>query len=166
MNTLIQELLFYCKMESGYIPIEKEIINLKEMIENILKRFSIDFKLNSINVKTHMKSVEIYSDKKLLDRCLNNLIINALAYVNENKNIEIVLNRDEIIIENSSEPLKNDALEEYFKPFSKTNDKKVRKYGGTGLGLSVVSEILKNLNLKYDFHYDIDKKVVIFKILL
>lgn len=166
MNTLIQELLFYCKMESGYIPIEKEIINLKEMIENILKRFSIDFKLNSINVKTHMKSVEIYSDKKLLDRCLNNLIINALAYVNENKNIEIVLNSDEIIIENSSEPLKNDALEEYFKPFSKTNDKKVRKYGGTGLGLSVVSEILKNLNLKYDFHYDIDKKVVIFKILL
>lgn len=166
MNALIQELLFYCKMESGYIPIKKESINLKETIENILKRYAIDFKLNNIHLKTHLEKVKIYSDKKLLDRCLNNLIINALAYVNSDKSIEIILNRDEIVIKNSSEALQNDDLEEYFKPFSKKNDKKVRKYGGTGLGLSVVSEILKNLNLEYNFYYEVSEKVVIFKILL
>ncbi|MGL4861645.1 MAG: sensor histidine kinase [Cetobacterium sp.] len=166
MNALIQELLFYCKMESGYIPIKKEYIDLKETIKNILKRYAIDFKLNNINLKTSLEKVEVYSDKKLLDRCLNNLIINALAYVNTEKNIEIILNRNEIIIKNSSEILKDDNLEEYFKPFSKKNDKKVRKYGGTGLGLSVVSEILKNLNLEYNFYYEVNEKVVIFKILL
>ena len=153
-------------MESGYIPIKKEYIDLKETIKNILKRYAIDFKLNNINLKTSLEKVEIYSDKKLLDRCLNNLIINSLAYVNQNKNIEIILNESEIIIKNSSEILKDDNLEEYFKPFSKKNDKKVRKYGGTGLGLSVVSEILKNLNLEYKFYYEANEKVVIFKILL
>ena len=166
MNALIQELLFYCKMESGYIPIKKEYIDLKETIKNILKRYAIDFKLNNINLKTSLDKIEIYSDKKLLDRCLNNLIINSLAYVNVEKNIEIILNKNEIIIKNSSEILKDDNLEEYFKPFSKKNDKKVRKYGGTGLGLSVVSEILKNLNLEYNFYYEFNEKVVIFKILL
>lgn len=166
MNALIQELLFYCKMESGYIPIKKESINLKETIENILKRYAIDFKLNGIDLKTSLEMIEIYSDKKLVDRCLNNLIINALAYVNTEKKIEIILNKNTIIIKNSSEVLNNDNLKEYFKPFSKKNDKKVKKYGGTGLGLSVVSEILKNLNLEYDFYYEINDKAVIFKILL
>ncbi|MDX8336176.1 sensor histidine kinase [Candidatus Cetobacterium colombiensis] len=166
MNALIQELLFYCKMESGYIPIKKELINLKETIENILKRYTIDFKLNKINLNTQLDSIEIYSDKKLIDRCLNNIIINALAYVDKNKNINIILNKNEIIIKNSSDNLSNDNLEEYFKPFSKKNDKKIRKYGGTGLGLSVVSEILKNLDFRYNFFYSIDDNSVIFKISL
>lgn len=166
MNALIQELLFYCKMESGYIPIKKELINLKETIENILKRYTIDFKLNKINLNIQLDNIEIYSDKKLIDRCLNNIIINALAYVDKNKDINIILNENEIIIKNSSDNLSNDNLEEYFKPFSKKNDKKIRKYGGTGLGLSVVSEILKNLNFKYNFFYSTDDKSVIFKILL
>ncbi|MGL5989453.1 sensor histidine kinase [Cetobacterium sp.] len=166
MNSLIQELLFYCKMESGYISIKNESINLKNMLQNILKRYSIEFKLNSINLNINLENVEIMSDKKLLERSLNNLIINALAYVDDKKNISIILNKTEIIIKNSSDNLKNENFEEYFKPFSKKNDKKLRKYGGTGLGLSVVSEILKNLNLFYEFYYDNETKTVIFKILL
>ncbi|MGL5052307.1 MAG: sensor histidine kinase [Cetobacterium sp.] len=166
MNSLIQELLFYCKMESGYISIKNESINLKNTLQNILKRYSIEFKLNSINLNINLENVEIMSDKKLLERSLNNLIINALAYVDDKKNISIILNKTEIIIKNSSDNLKNENFEEYFKPFSKKNDKKLRKYGGTGLGLSVVSEILKNLNLFYEFYYDNETKIVIFKILL
>lgn len=166
MNALIQELLFYCKMESGYIPIKKENINLKETLENILKRYSMDFKLNNINLELNLEEITIESDKKLLDRCLNNLIINSLAYVNEKKNINIILDNEAITIKNSSHPLNNENIEEYFKPFSKKNDKKVRKYGGTGLGLSVVSEILKNLSLNYKLYYDETDEVVIFKVFL
>ncbi|MGL5087883.1 MAG: sensor histidine kinase [Cetobacterium sp.] len=166
MNSLIQELLFYCKMESGYISIKNESINLKDTLQNILKRYYIDFKLNNINLNIDLENIEIKSDKKLLERSLNNLIINALAYVDDKKNISIILNKNEIIIKNSSENLKDENFEEYFKPFSKKNDKKLRKYGGTGLGLSVVSEILKNLNLFYEFYYDNETKTVIFKILL
>ncbi|WP_047395211.1 sensor histidine kinase KdpD [Cetobacterium sp. ZOR0034] len=166
MNALIQELLFYCKMESGYIPIKKENINLKETLENILKRYSMDFKLNNINLELNLEEITIESDKKLLDRCLNNLIINSLAYVNEKKNINIILDNEAITIKNSSHPLNNENIEEYFKPFSKKNDKKVRKYGGTGLGLSVVSEILKNLSLNYKLYYDETDEAVIFKVFL
>ncbi|MGL5000911.1 MAG: sensor histidine kinase [Cetobacterium sp.] len=166
MNSLIQELLFYCKIESGYIPIKNEAINLKNTLQNILKRYSIDFKLNCINLNTNLENVEITSDKKLIERAINNLVINALAYVDDKKNIDIILNKTEIIIKNSSDKLKNENFEEYFKPFSKKNDKKVRKYGGTGLGLSVVSEILKSLDLLYEFYYDNEASVIVFKILL
>lgn len=166
MNSLIQELIFYCKIESGYIPIKNEAINLKNTLQNILKRYSIDFKLNYINLNTNLENVEITSDKKLIERAINNLVINALAYVDDKKNIDIILNKTEIIIKNSSDKLKNENFEEYFKPFSKKNDKKVRKYGGTGLGLSVVSEILKSLDLLYEFYYDNEASVVVFKILL
>ncbi|MGL6099220.1 MAG: sensor histidine kinase [Fusobacteriaceae bacterium] len=166
MNSLIQELLFYCKMESGYVIIKKDSINLKDTLQNILKRYSIDFTLNNITLNTNLESIEIVSDKKLLQRCINNLIINALAYVDDCKKIDIILNETAIIIKNTSYPLKTEDIGEYFKPFSKKNDKKIRKYGGTGLGLSVVSEILKNLKLKYEFNYNSDEKAVIFKILL
>lgn len=166
MNSLIQELLFYCKMESGYISIKKENIDLKETLQNILKRYSMDLKLNNINLNLNLENITLLSDKKLLERCLNNLIINSLAYVNEKKNIDIFLDSNAITIKNSSHSLNNENIDEYFKPFSKKNDKKVRKYGGTGLGLSVVSEILKNLSLNYKLYYDEVDEFVVFKIFL
>lgn len=146
--------------------IKKENIDLKETLENILKRYSMDLKLNNINLNLNLENITLLSDKKLLERCLNNLIINSLAYVNEKKNIDIFLDSNAITIKNSSHSLNNENIDEYFKPFSKKNDKKVRKYGGTGLGLSVVSEILKNLSLNYKLYYDEVDEFVVFKIFL
>lgn len=166
MNALIQELLFYCKMESGYIHVANDQINVKDSIESILKRYNMDFRLNNINLNTNLENIYLKTDKKLFERCLNNLIINALAYVDNRKEIKITLNENEIIIENSGKQLTEENIENYFKPFFNKNDKKIKKYGGTGLGLSIVAEILRGLSFKYNFYYDSNIKAVIFKILL
>lgn len=166
INTLVQELLFYAKMESGYIEIKKENLSLKKLLENILSRYVVDFRVNIIDLNLNLKDIYLESDKKLLGRALNNIIINALAYVDLRKKIDIILNENEIVIKNTSDNLKDENFQEYFKPFSKKKDKKVRKYGGTGLGLSVVSEILRNLSLQYQFYYEETTGEVIFKILL
>lgn len=166
MDSLIKELLFYSKMEWGYIHIKKEKIDIKKMIENILNRYSLDIRSKNIKINIDLDEIYIFSDGNLLERCINNIFINALAYCDNRNKISITLKKEFIQIKNTSLELDEKTIEECFKPFSKKHEKKNKKYGGTGLGLSIVSEILKNLNLNYEMFFDKKNGEIIFQIKL
>lgn len=68
--------------------IEKETINITELIESIIKRFNIykdkyQFQFNKIE-NTYIKA-----DKKRIEQVIYNLIINAINYTGEGKRIYI-----------------------------------------------------------------------------
>lgn len=95
---------------------------------------------------------------------LNNLITNAITYVDENKKIEVELNENYLRISNSSEYIEEEILKKIFNPFYKIDKSRSRKYGGTGLGLSIVKNLLEFLKLEYSFVYDEKRKFVVFTI--
>lgn len=143
MDSLVKELLLITQMDSGYFKIEKEKVDLYQMIKDIRDKYSSKNK----EIKyIGEKDIFAYCDEKYIDRVLENLVINALKYSTGDREVTITVddieNKYKIIISNESENLSEDDLENIWTPFYRVN--KARDRDGHGLGLAIVRGILEN----------------------
>lgn len=143
MDSLVKELLLITQMDSGYFKIEKEEVDLYQMIKDIRDKYSS----KSREIKyIGEKKFFAYCDEKYIDRVLENLIVNALKYSTGDREVTITVddieNKYKVIISNESENLSEDDLENIWTPFYRVN--KARDRDGHGLGLAIVRGILEN----------------------
>lgn len=162
INKLIKDINDYLKLEFKNLEAVYEKINLKKLIENIIERYKLDIEQKNITLTMNCEELIIESDEKCLNIILNNLITNAITYVDERKIINIILKDGELRVENSSKEISEEILSKIFDPFYKGDTSRNRKYGGTGLGLSIVKNILEFLKLEYSFKYEKDSKNAVF----
>lgn len=143
MDSLVKELLLITQMDSGYFKIEKEKVDLYQMIKDIRDKYSS--KNRGIKYIGE-KDIFAYCDEKYIDRVLENLVVNALKYSTGDREVTITVddieNKYKIIISNESENLSEDDLENIWTPFYRVN--KARDRDGHGLGLAIVRGILEN----------------------
>ena len=137
MDSLVKELLLITQMDSGYFKIEKEKVDLYQMIKDIRDKYSS----KSREIKyIGEKNIFAYCDEKYIDRVLENLVVNALKYSTGDREVTITVddieNKYKIIISNESENLSEDDLENIWTPFYRVN--KARDRDGHGLGLAIV----------------------------
>lgn len=142
MDSLVKELLLITQMESGYFKIQKEEVNLYQMIKDIIDKYiTKDKKIKYIGDK----DVFVYCDEKYIDRVLENLVVNALKYSTGDRDIIIKVEDQQdkyrVIISNESENLSEDDLENIWTPFYRVD--KARDRDGHGLGLAIVRGILE-----------------------
>ncbi|MDO4588507.1 MAG: HAMP domain-containing sensor histidine kinase [Fusobacterium sp.] len=142
MDSLVKELLLITQMESGYFKIQKEEVNLYQMIKDIIDKYiTKDKKIKYIGDK----DVFVYCDEKYIDRVLENLVVNALKYSTGDRDITIKVEDQQdkyrVIISNESENLSEDDLENIWTPFYRVD--KARDRDGHGLGLAIVRGILE-----------------------
>lgn len=133
--------------------------------EKGLKKYSLDIEQKKVDLRLELEDLEIKTDVKIFNIILNNLLTNALTYMNDEKKLGIYLRDNSLVIENSTDTISDEVIEKIFNPFYKIDSSRNRKYGGTGLGLSIVKNLLEALNLKYSFTYDKDRKFVKFTII-
>lgn len=143
MDSLVKELLLITQMDSGYFKIEKEKVDLYQMIKDIRDKYSSK---NREIKYIGEKDIFTYCDEKYIDRVLENLVVNALKYSTGDREVTITVedieNRYKVIISNESENLSEDDLENIWTPFYRVN--KARDRDGHGLGLAIVRGILEN----------------------
>ncbi len=145
MEKMLNEYLQFTS--SSYIE-KDEVFNLSELILEIIKKY------NNKNI-THNLIPRIYLNgrKNLINRCLNNLIDNALKYANK---VNILLDKKDtnllITIDDDGPGISEIEYENVFKPFYKINKGRADSKSSVGLGLSIASDIIKshggNINLE------------------
>ena len=97
--------------------------------------------------------VYINGRRNLINRCLNNLIDNALKYANK---VDITLHKKNtnifISIDDDGPGISKDERDNVFKPFYKINKGRADSKSSVGLGLSIASDIIRshggNINLE------------------
>lgn len=164
LDEMIKDLNSYHKYGFDFFQIEKKEIRIKEYIERIMEKYQLDIKERGIELVTEIEDKIITTDSGKLSIILNNLITNAIAYVDSNKKINILFKNNILEISNSSEYISDEKLANIFKPFYKLESHRDRKYGGTGLGLSIVKNILGLLQLKYNISFDKERNFLVFNI--
>lgn len=164
ISKLVKDINDYLKLEFHHGDPIFESTNIKNLIENSLEKYYLDILQREIKLNKIYKETEIKTDAKLLGIVLNNLLTNALTYVDERKELEIELTKNELRISNSSEYISKETFEKIFNPFYKIDKSRNRKYGGTGLGLSIVKNLLEILKFEYSFTYDENRKFAVFTI--
>ncbi|CEO22374.1 sensor histidine kinase [Paraclostridium sordellii] len=151
MNDIINNLLYLSKYEKRELKLEN--VNLKDLIEYTIKEYDVFIESNDIEVNLNIGKDKfiINTDKEGIKLVINNLISNAIKYTTDKK-IYIDLNKNEKIyldIYNKVNPNIEKELEKIWEPFYVLEKSRNKQLSGTGLGLSLVKEILDSHNLKY-----------------
>jgi two-component system osmolarity sensor histidine kinase EnvZ len=137
MEKMLNEYLQFTS--SSYVE-KDEMFNLSELLEEIV------IKYNNENIqKDLLPRIYINGRKNLINRCLNNIIDNALKYGNR---VEIKLSKESsnlfITIDDDGSGISKKEYENVFKPFYKIDKGRAETKSSVGLGLSIASDIVKS----------------------
>ena len=152
---IVNDLLLLSKLEGAPGNLELEKVNLKNLIENILKIFEQSLKEKKLALKFNASNSLpiINADPFKLEQVFINLIDNAIKYT-ERGEIAISLNSYNetvtIEIQDTGICIPQEHLSRIFERFYVVDSSRSRKLGGTGLGLSIVKHIVLLHNGKID----------------
>ena len=154
---MINDLLDYQKIEAGKLTLEYNPMNLKEVVNQVVKGLEFHAKDSRnkliLNIQEELNQ-EVKGDKVRLAQILNNLITNALKFTN-NGEVEIEIRVNEIInekirvyfsVKDSGIGIAKEHQSRIFNQFDQIQHSFSKKYGGTGLGLSITKRLLEQMD--------------------
>ena len=153
MNNILLLLQDFLAMNK--IKIQKEILDINLLLEDVIKQFEPVLKEKNIKFIYNICEEEVFieGDYNRLNQVLINMIKNSIEAIEYKGTIKInyEINKDfKIIIEDNGIGIPKDELEKIKEPFYTT------KKNGTGLGVSLSIEIINAHNGK--LQYEILKK--------
>jgi two-component system phosphate regulon sensor histidine kinase PhoR len=147
MNKLVEEILTLSYLETSP-KIKKEEFLLTDSVKNILKGFEEDFKKKNLKMDFSFSDEKIYfnGDKEKIERMIKNLVENSIRYTDKGY-IKISLEKKDknisLTVEDTGIGIPKKEIERIFERFYTIDKSRSKKYGGFGLGLSIVKHIVK-----------------------
>lgn len=151
VSTLIEKLIFLVKKDRSNLTTDSFGIN--EITQEIIEE--IDIVYNFSNFSIIGCPFNVVTDRKLFKQLLRNVIENAVKYGSE-KEIEIIFSENfenktkKVVIKDNGIGMNNLEIENSFKKFFRSEKSRNKKYGGHGLGLSIVKTIAELLDIKLE----------------
>jgi signal transduction histidine kinase len=157
LTKLNQSLLLLVKIDNNLL-LDREQVNLKQMLEEKIQYFQEFTQRKSIVVNANLQEKEVLMIRYLADILLDNLIGNSIRHNYKGGHIQVELSPERLSVTNTSEA---DALDETvaFERFYKSPASE-----GMGLGLTIVKQIveLHGFSISYSYHDDVHVFTVIF----
>lgn len=145
---LINGILDLSKIEANKMELdykEFELASSLDLIRNILSPIA-DKKNIEIETGVDNSISKIWADEDRFIRIMFNLVDNAIKFSFENSLVKIGARKKgelvEITVEDTGIGIKTEDQNKLFKPFSQVNSFSSKKFQGTGLGLSLVKQIV------------------------
>lgn len=141
LKKLIEDLVEASKASSGNIKLNKENLNVAELIKQCIGEFEDRFKDNDLDIITDIpkEDICIYADSRYMFRVIENIFSNVSKYALKSSRvyIDVTKNSDKIniSIKNISKDKLNIAPDELMQRFVRGD--KSRLTEGSGLGLSI-----------------------------
>lgn len=151
--SMVNDVLDISKVEAGKMSLDKEPCSLSEIIEETIKLFSTRASEKNIVLrfyKSELVGDYVLSDANRIKQILLNLISNAIKFTNKGMvKVELIENRDKersgnflFKVSDTGVGIPTAALSKIFKPFSQADSSVTRKFGGTGLGLTIAQSLI------------------------
>ena len=152
MDTLINELTFYSKIDTNRIPYNFNRLNVAEYFEDCVEELSLDLEAKNIGL-SYFSYVEpdtkIIADPEQLRRVINNIIGNSVKYLDKEKGFISIRVKDvgdfvQVEIEDNGKGIAGKDLPYIFDRFYRTDASRNSATGGSGIGLSIVKKIVED----------------------
>jgi PAS domain S-box-containing protein len=153
LQSLIEELLDYSKIEAGKIDLEQRPFALVSLIEDITELLAPRAQAKSLEIAAYVDDrlpSEVVGDAARLRQVLLNLAGNAIKFTATGGVALIVEpgiwpNEISFLVRDTGIGIAPEAQERIFREFEQADDRIARSYGGTGLGLSISERIVKRM---------------------
>ena len=148
MWALINDLLDSTHLESGKISLQKEAILLSQLCKEVLDHFKgkADMKDIEISLTVAAGELKVSLDHQKALQIINNLLSNALKFTPRGGKIFLRIasknHRTVLEIEDTGQGIPAEELDLIFKKFQQTSTKSTEGEKGSGLGLSIVQQLV------------------------
>ncbi len=140
INEMEKMLNEYLQFTKSSFQEKDEMFNLTDLLNETCNKYKKG------NISTNlMPRVYFNGRKNLIQRCINNLLDNAVKY-GKKVNVELNKNNNNLFIkvEDDGPGIPESEYENVFKPFYKINKGRADSKSSVGLGLSIASDIVRS----------------------
>ena len=154
LNVLVNDILELSKIQSGTQKLTIEQFDLEKFVKNIIKRYDIMSENKKYKFKVSInKNIIVSADRKRIEQVMYNLINNAINYTGDDKKIIInalvLENTVRIEVKDTGKGIDKEEFENIWDKYYKIDKTHSREQVGSGVGLSIVKNILINHNCNY-----------------
>ena len=160
LTLLVNDILELSKTQSEVNMYNYEEYDLIKEIKKVIKRYKLMEELNNYQFILELpKKAIVKADKNKINQVIYNLLNNAINYTGDDKIVKIKVTKDDksylVEIIDTGKGIKKEEIPLIWDKYYKNEKKHKRNVISTGLGLSIVKEILS----KHNFEYGVTSKI-------
>lgn len=149
LGTLIEDLIEFSTASREGITLQLEETEIDTLIKAVLERSQAKAQQTGVKLqwKTDKDLPSIKVDRERLSWAVFQLVDNAIKFTPAEGKVQVKAEKVDlgvrIQVQDTGIGIAEDKLDEIFEPFHQLDGSPTRRYGGTGLGLSLVKMILE-----------------------
>lgn len=149
LQTLIEDLILFSMASHGELSLQLKPISLPKLAANIVQRATHKSTDRNIEIENQIPAdlPPIQADEEKLSWVIGQLLDNAIKFTKPGGKVTISVSSNEPMavfsITDTGIGIPPERLKEIFEPFHQLDNSATRRYGGTGLGLSLVRTIIE-----------------------
>ncbi|MBW4631902.1 MAG: response regulator [Iphinoe sp. HA4291-MV1] len=146
---IIEDLLDMSRIISGKVRLDVENVNLRSVIEAAIESILPALAAKDIRLQTVLDAIPVFmtGDPNRLQQIVWNLLSNAIKFTPQGGRVRVLLEKMdshvELIVSDTGEGIKSEFLPYVFDRFRQADSSTTRKFGGLGLGLSIVKQLVE-----------------------
>lgn len=151
--TVINDILDFSKIEAGKLQLEQLDFDVQDTVEDAVELFAVPAQRKGLEVSCHLSGAfpcALRGDPVRLRQALLNLIGNAVKFTAQggiHVLVEAMAETPDAVtlrfsVKDSGIGIPVEAQAHVFEAFSQADGSTTRKFGGTGLGLTIVKELV------------------------
>jgi signal transduction histidine kinase/CheY-like chemotaxis protein len=157
MLTLVNQVLDYSKLESDQFQLLKKPFLLRKTIEELIQSFRWDVEEKDLRIEYHISSGvpdTLMGDPLRLIQVLMNLLSNAIKFsakgiIQVKVSLAATTSKSHVLlfeVADNGIGIAKGKEQSVFEGFVQADAETTRKYGGTGLGLTISRELVRRMN--------------------
>ncbi|MBE7635315.1 response regulator [Sneathiella sp. P13V-1] len=153
---ILNDVLDMSKIEAGSMELEEKNFPLRSLLDSLTLPFDEEARMKGFPLKSQFdieSDLHLFGDPTRLQQILWNLLGNAVKFTDQGKvTFSVTLVSDKqtedqslvrFVIEDTGCGIPEDRLDTIFEPFAQSDNSISRKFGGSGLGLSIVKNLIE-----------------------
>ncbi|NMH59782.1 hybrid sensor histidine kinase/response regulator [Alteromonas ponticola] len=169
LMSVINDILDFSKIEAGKLDIEEVSFSLHSIFDNILAVIGLRAQEKNLQVRLEVQPslpAQVIGDPLRIAQIILNLASNAVKFTDHGTihiGFEGALNKKgnamrlKMTVQDSGIGMSDEQLSRIFQPFTQADGATNRKYGGTGLGLTIVNQLTELMKGKMEVHSTLGK---------
>jgi signal transduction histidine kinase len=150
LETLIDDLILFSLASRGELSIQHEIVDLRRLVNLSTKACAskAEERTVSLNVIIDEDVPHVQADPQKIAWVLNQLLDNGIKFTPSGGRVVITVQREGenlviVSVTDTGIGIPSNRFNDIFEPFHQLDGSSTRRYGGTGLGLSLVRQIIE-----------------------
>jgi len=164
---IINDILDFSKIEAGKLELEYRPFQLNLLVEDIAERYAPIAQGKSLELlcKTPLPPLSVVGDSARLGQIITNLLSNAIKFTETGEveiNIQFMGERDGVVelefgVRDTGIGINAEQQARLFQSFTQADSSMARKYGGTGLGLTISQRLTQLMGGEILLHSEAGK---------